>query len=144
MRYINHSEYPQLEKAHEDDAGYDIYANENCWLPSLGYITVGTGLHVEIPKGWVGIIKSRSGNATKKGYEVGAGVIDSGYTGEVKVKLMDANYPTGGQPGQMITEGDKIAQLVVLPIYTGVLEKVDEFKTSERGDKGFGSSDEQE
>lgn len=132
-------------RAHETDAGLDLYtpvdvAVERCkWTPSEG-LTVGsavidTGVHVEIPKGYTGFIKSKSGLAVKHGLTAAGGVIDSGYTGSVVVKLFNHTSTS-----YEFKAGEKIAQLVLLPIITPDLEVVDSLEDTERGDGGFGST----
>lgn len=126
----------QFKKAHEEDAGYDILAERPAVVPAWGKDIVFTGLKVSIPKEFVGILKSRSGLSVKHDIEVGAGVIDSGYEGEIKVVLRNfSNTPYN------VSAGDKIAQLIVFPIYTKVsmpVEKLD--SSSKRGSEGFNST----
>ena len=126
----------QFIKAHLDDAGYDIVANEDITVPGKSQAKlISTGLRVKIPNSFVGIIKSRSGLAVKHKLEVGAGVIDSGYTGEIKVLLRNFDII----PYQ-VKKGDKIAQMVVLPIFTGLVEKVDSLEATDRNSNGFNST----
>lgn len=122
------------ERAHEADAGYDIKSPTGGYIPAHSSWTVDTGVHVQIPKGYVGFLKSKSGLNVNHGL-VSEGVIDSGYTGSIVVKLYNhSNFPEG------ITKGQKITQLVILPIETPELELADWFEDTDRGDKGFGSS----
>jgi dUTP pyrophosphatase len=121
-------------RAHEDDGGLDLYSPEDTWLFERDHVTIDTGVHVEIPKGYVGFLKSKSGlnvnfNITSEG------VIDSGYTGSIRVKL----YNHGNTPLK-IMKGMKISQLVILPIVTPVCVEVFEMKDTERGTGGFGST----
>lgn len=123
--------------AHEGDAGYDIYSREDKWvLPGIG-TTFRTGVHVEIPRGYVGFLKSKSG-LNVKDCITGEGVIDSGYTGEICVRL----YCNGreGRDGKFFEKGDKLIQLVILPVITPPLEIVDDIEGGTRGDNGFGST----
>ena len=127
------------ERAHKDDAGYDIFTPKDFVLHgmvsnSAGMSVVDTGVHVEIPQGYVGILKSKSGLNVNCNI-TGTGVIDSGYTGSIKVKLYNH-----GVEDHRFKKGDKIIQLVIYPIYTPDLEIVDELEDTERGDKGFGST----
>lgn len=124
-------------RAHDADAGLDLYTPEGFTLLSFGEIdnyTVDTGVHMEIPEGYVGMLKSKSGLNVNRGV-VTEGVIDAGYTGSIKVKLynMSMNY-------REFKRGDKIAQLVILPIVTPTPKLVDKFAKTERGDNGFGST----
>lgn len=121
---------------HEGDAGYDIYSREKGMVPTLGgSCEFHTGVHIEIPRGYVGFLKSKSGLNVKNSI-TGEGVIDSGYTGEIVVKLY--NF---GKHYHWINPGDKLIQLVILPIITPPLELVDEIESGTRGERGFGSTD---
>lgn len=122
------------ERAHAADAGYDLRSPVKTRLYAGEAVVIDTGVHVEIPEGYVGMLKSKSGLNVKHDI-VGEGVIDSGYTGSIRVKLYNH-----GTESYMIEVGDKISQLVILPIITPGLELVDELEDTERGDKGFGST----
>lgn len=121
-------------RAHEDDAGLDVYAIEGGWVAAGFCRSFRTGLHVEIPRGYVGILFAKSGLNVKHGI-TSTGVIDSGYTGEIVVNL----HNNGGKHYE-VKKGDKISQLVVLPIVTPSVTVVDSFEKTDRGDNGFGSS----
>lgn len=121
-------------RAHESDAGLDIYARETQIVCAKDSAIFDTGVHVEIPVGYVGMLKSKSGLNVKHGI-TSEGVIDAGYTGSIVVKL----YNNSGYD-YTVNAGDKISQLVILPIITPELEVVDEFVETERGNNGFGSS----
>ena len=121
-------------RAHETDAGLDLYAREGKVIPAGGSAVFDTGVHVELPAGTVGFLKSKSGLNVKHGI-TSDGTIDVGYTGSIVVKLYNHS-----DSGYYIAEGDKISQLVILPILTPELELVDRLDDTERGDNGFGSS----
>ena len=141
-------------KAHDADAGFDLYAREDCdihwyYSPSKEFGADGyarffggregsakfdTGVHIEIPEGYVGFIKSKSGLNVRRGITAD-GVIDSGYTGSIVVKLYNHSEKT-----YSVKRGDKIAQIVFLPIPSITLKQVDELGETDRGDNGFGSS----
>ena len=124
-------------RAHAEDAGLDLYTPEDFALLSFGVIdnyTVETGVHMEIQEGYVGMLKSKSGLNVNRDV-ITEGVIDAGYTGSIKVKLYNL-----GKDIQYFRRGDKIAQLVILPIVTPALKLVDKFAETERGDNGFGST----
>jgi len=129
----------QLVKAHPTDAGYDLCCAEHTvTVPAREWAVIATGVRLAIPEGYVGIVKPRSGLAAKQGIDVGAGVIDSGYRGEVKVVLFNHS-----DTDVQFQYGDRIAQLVVLQLFTGDLEKVestDDLPEADRAEKGFGSS----
>lgn len=126
----------QFHKAHKTDGGYDLIASENVIMKPSGSALVPTGLKVAIPEGFVGIIKSRSGLASKHDIEAGAGVIDCGYTGEVRVLLRNFNT----KKNYRIKKGDKIAQMVVLSIYQGEVSLVHNLDETDRGEGGFNST----
>ena len=123
-----------------DAAGYDLYA---CLvvpcveLRIREYSIIGTGIALEIPRGYEGQIRSRSGLAAKHGITVlnAPGTVDADYRGEVGVLLVN-----NGPYDYVIHDGDRIAQLVIAPIQGSWLEVVDELDTTERGDGGFGST----
>ena len=121
-------------KAHETDAGFDLYTPETFVLHSKEGFAIDTGVHIDIPKGYVGFLKSKSGLNVNSGMR-GEGVIDAGYTGSIVAKLYnDSNKPV------YFEEGQKIIQIVFLPIPDVELELTDSFEETERGDNGFGSS----
>lgn len=122
------------ERAHEADAGYDIKSPIKTRLYAGQSVSIDTGVHVQIPKGYAGFLKSKSGLNVKHDI-VGEGVIDSGYTGSIRAKLYNH-----GEESYMIEKGDKISQLVILPIETPEIELVNDLKDTERGDNGFGST----
>lgn len=121
-------------RAHEDDAGLDLYAKEAQVIPAKESAIFDTGVHVELPAGTVGLIKSKSGLNVKFGL-TSDGVIDAGYTGSIVVKL----YNNSGYDYK-VKAGDKISQLVIVPVLTPSPVLVNRFRDSERGDNGFGSS----
>lgn len=121
-------------RAHEADAGLDVYALEGGWVCNGTCKSFRTGLHVQIPQGYVGILFSKSGMNVNHGI-TSTGVIDSGYTGEIVVNL----HNNGGKHYE-VKKGDKISQLVILPIATPTVTVVDSFEETDRGDNGFGST----
>ena len=124
-------------RAHSTDAGLDLYALHPATIPPGQRQLVGTGVHVAIPPGYVGMICPRSGLAHKYGLTVlnAPGIIDAGYTGEIKVNLHNAGPGFSG-----VNAGERIAQLVITPIADAQLERVDTLDTTERGDNGHGST----
>lgn len=121
-------------RAHETDAGYDLYAREDKAIAPNQSATFDTGVHIELPLGTVGMVKSKSGLNVKHGL-TSEGVIDVGYTGSIVVKLYNHSDRT-----YLVRTGDKISQLVILPIITPDLELVDSLDPTDRGDGGFGST----
>ena len=123
------------ESAHEEDAGYDLRTPTDCYINENGFAIIDTGVHMAIPKGYVGFLKSKSG-LNVRDHLTGEGVIDSGYTGSIVVKLYrNANYG-----GKYFKRGDKIIQIVLLPIIKPDIEIANELEETERGDNGFGST----
>lgn len=121
-------------RAHSTDAGLDLYSPSGAYVPARGSACIDTGVHVELPINTVGMIKSKSGLNVKHGI-TSEGVVDVGYTGSIVVKLLnhtDKSYT--------VHKGDKISQLVIMPIVTPELELVSELEQTERGDGGFGST----
>ena len=102
-------------RKHADDAGMDLYAAEDKTIPAHGIDVVHTGITVEIPKGFVGLLKLKS----RSNYLLGAGVVDAGYQGEILTKIAN---PT--ENDICIREGDAIVQMLILPIETPVIEEV--------------------
>lgn len=145
-------------KAHPEDAGFDLFAKHDFEVPACsyalctyltsnneltppkhevhaGYAVHDTGVHIEIPKGYVGFLKSKSGLNINH-HITGTGVIDSGYTGSIQVKL----YNHSSEP-YTFKKGDKIIQLVILPISpVNELTLVNSLNKTVRGDNGFGST----
>lgn len=121
------------KKAHKEDAGWDLYAPRDFIIERDAFID--TGVHIEIPVGYVGLIKSKSGLNAKKNI-VCEGVIDAGYTGSIGVKMHKLD-----NKAYRFERGDKITQLVVVPIIAdNELELVEELGETDRGAGGFGSS----
>lgn len=121
-------------RAHETDAGLDLYSTDDVIIDPGESHTFDTGVHIELPPNTAGFIKSKSGLNVKHGI-TSEGVIDVGYTGSIAVKL----YNHGKFP-VYIGKGQKISQLVILPIITPKLELVDSLEATERGNGGFGST----
>ena len=120
--------------AHEADAGYDLFAREMKVIPAHGSAKFDTGVHVQIPKGYVGFLKSKSGLNVKHGI-ISDGTIDSGYTGSIVAKL----YNLSDEP-YTVHVGDKITQIVFQKIAKPKFNVVKAFKKTERGNGGFGST----
>ena len=130
------------ESAHKADAGYDLRTPVDFVIRNEDSAIIDTGVHVAIPEGYVGFLKSKSGLNVKHNL-TGEGVIDSGYTGSIVVKLYnhDKNIDSFVDVfGKHFERGDKIIQLVLLPIFKPELEIVDSLEETERGDGGFGST----
>lgn len=121
-------------RAHPDDAGLDLYSTHAMTVFPNFCAVIKTGISGEFAPGYVGMLADRSSMA-KKGFKLAGGIIDSGYTGEITVMLWNiSSRPLS------VELGDKVAQLLTIPITTPQVMEVTELKDSERGDKGFGSS----
>ena len=121
-------------RAHETDAGLDLRSPETVMVLGHGSVVIDTGVHVQLPKGTAGLLVSKSGLNVKNGI-VSTGLIDEGYTGSIRVKLYNHS-----NEAYVVQEGDKISQLVVIPVLQETLELVPDLDESERGELGFGSS----
>ncbi|EGQ1741333.1 dUTP pyrophosphatase [Staphylococcus pseudintermedius] len=150
---------------HSTDAGFDIYAAETITLEPQEKALIATDIAVNIPKGYVGLLTSRSGVSSKTHLVIETGKIDAGFQGNMKINIKNDDLPripnlrqakykdsennyveTNGKETYRlgtykIKKGDKLAQLVIVPIWTPELKQVEEFDNeTERGEKGFGSS----
>lgn len=121
-------------RGHKTDAGLDLRTPKAVTVPAYGSTIVDTGVHVELPHGCAGLLVSKSGLNVKHNI-TSTGLIDEGYTGSIVVKL----YNHGGEDHEF-EAGDKVTQLVVIPVVCEPLEQVSAFNPSERGDNGFGST----
>lgn len=143
------------------DAGYDIYSAETIVLEPQEKAVIKTDVAVNIPEGYVGLLTSRSGVSSKTHLVIETGKIDAGYQGNMKINIkndsqdfvIDSNVyqdiegeihytdKTLDAGTYKINKGDKLAQLVIVPIWTPELKEVEEFScVSERGTDGFGST----
>jgi len=139
LQFIRLSEKATLPtRANEGDAGLDLYAAEGARIAPGGRVSVGTGLAVAIPPGLAGLVLPRSGLALKQGVTVAnaPGLIDPGYRGEVRVLLLNTDRTSEFK----VAPGDRIAQLLLVPIATASPLEADELDTTGRGSGGFGSS----
>ena len=124
-------------KAHKDDAGWDLYSNQNAIVYPGEKTVIKTGIALAIPRGYYGRIAPRSGLAVKNGINVLAGVVDAGYRNEIGVVLI--NHHMDNQFA--IAKGDRIAQIIFERVDPFKLEEVLEFfDNTHRGMGGFGSS----
>jgi dUTP pyrophosphatase len=139
LRFIKLSEKASLPtRAHDNDAGLDLYAAEAARIPPQARVSVGTGLAVAIPEGLAGLVLPRSGLALKHGVTLinSPGLVDPGYRGEVRVVLLNTDRTMEFH----CTPGDRIAQLLMVPIATASPMQADELDSSIRGSGGFGST----
>lgn len=128
------------EKAHKSDAGYDLFLQkqedrEGVTIKAGQTLVIDTGVHIALPKGYAAVCMNKSGLSVNHGIESVLGLIDSGYTGAIKVKLRN----TSNKP-YIFDAGNKISQLVIFPISDETLELSDTLDETDRGDGGFGST----
>ena len=130
-------ELPTPLRARPGDAGLDLFARAPVELAPGSRATVPTGLAIAIPESHAGLVVPRSGLAARDGVGVvnAPGLIDSGYRGELQVILINH-----GEEHVQVARGDRIAQLVIVPVVMAELEVVDTLPATERGSGGFGSS----
>lgn len=128
---------PLPARAHPGDAGVDLYAAEAVLLGVGERATVGTGVAVSIPEGYAGLVAPRSGLAQRHGLGIvnAPGVVDAGYRGEIRVILVNH----GAEPVSL-ARGERIAQMLVVPVTVREMLEVEELPPSERGTGGFGST----
>ena len=123
------------ERAHPFDAGMDLRSPRSLQIPAHGSGIIDTGVHIEIPEGYVGVLMSKSGLNVKHDL-TSEGVIDCEYTGSIVVKLYNS-----GSTSYKVERGDKITQLLIMPVVLENVEVVDEItKNDNRGNGGFGST----
>ncbi len=123
------------KSAHEGDAGIDLHSTEAHVLEPGQQTLVSTGISMAIPDGHVGLVWDRSGFAAKHSIHTLAGVIDSGYRGEVKVVMINL-----GKEKFQIDEGMRIAQLLVQPVARPDIKEAEDLEETKRGEGGFGST----
>lgn len=133
-------------RANKFDAGWDLYSIEDCNINTGQRKTIKTGISLQIPEGWVGLIWPRSGLSVKSGADILAGVIDSGYRGEILVCLNNTNQGiplfSDDNLNIEIKKGDRVAQILFQQVPEITMVEVDDLSSSDRGNKGFGSSGE--
>lgn len=121
-------------RAHNTDAGLDLYSPYNQDIPPKRSVVIDTGVHIELPAGTAGLLVPKSGLSTKYNL-LSSGLIDEGYTGSIRVQLYNHS-----DQWYAVKKKDKISQLVIIPVLRPEIEIADKLDETERGDKGFGSS----
>ena len=122
-------------RSNQSDAGWDLYSVTTRPIAPSQRVTIKTGISLEIPEEYVGLIWPRSGMSVKNGIDVLAGVVDSGYRGEIKVILYNH-----GKSDFLINNKDRIAQMILTPVIKMDLEETDDLPETIRGEGGFGST----
>lgn len=123
--------------AQDGDAGFDLYAIESVVIPAGARVLVGTGIVMEIPDGYSGLIWDKSGLSNTYGLKTLGGVVDAGYRGEVRVGIVNLSANDFE-----VKEGNKIAQMLIQKVEHPELILVEELSETERGANGFGSTGE--
>ena len=125
-------------RAHDGDAGLDLFAAEPAIIGPGDRVSVGTGLAIEIPVGHAGLVLPRSGLAARHGIALvnAPGLIDAGYRGEIRVLLLNTDRSALFE----VAPGDRIAQLLIMPFVGAVPVEATELTSTARGAGGFGSS----
>lgn len=130
-----HDEAHLPKYAHKGDAAFDLFSTESVvFQPGIAH-SVPTGIKLEIPDGYAGLIWDKSGLAIKHGLKVLGGVIDSGYRGEIMVGITNVTNKE-----YSLKAGEKIAQMIIQKVEQGVIEEVHELSDTMRGEGGFGST----
>ncbi|OGZ04432.1 MAG: deoxyuridine 5'-triphosphate nucleotidohydrolase [Candidatus Lloydbacteria bacterium RIFCSPHIGHO2_01_FULL_41_20] len=121
--------------AHPGDAGMDIYSCEERTLLPQEQALISTGIAMEIPDGYVGLVWDKSGLSTKHGLKTLAGVIDAGYRGEISIAMANV-----GNDSYTFKKGEKIAQMLIQKVEHAEFWEVDKLSETSRGTGGFGST----
>ncbi len=121
--------------AHEGDAGMDLFSSEEIVIAGGERKLVKTGISIELPEGFVALIWDKSGLALKNGIKTMGGVIEHTYRGEYGIILFNSS-----KEDFKIKKGQKIAQILIQPIFTANIEEVEELTKTKRGSSGFGST----
>lgn len=121
--------------AHAGDAGFDLFAVDEVIIPAGERALAGTGIAMEIPDGYVGLVWDKSGLSNNHGLKTLGGVVDAGYRGEVKVGIINL-----GASDYTIVAGHKIAQMLIQKVEHVEIKEVAELSGTTRGEGGFGST----
>ncbi|MBL7055820.1 dUTP diphosphatase [Candidatus Woesearchaeota archaeon] len=137
IKMVKIADVPTPKYAHEGDSGVDLYAAESCTLQHLERRAVKTGLKLEIPRGYEGQVRPKSGLALSYGLSHAncVGTIDSCYRGEIRVPLINL-----GKEPYIVEKGKKIGQLVFAKVEEAEFEEVKELENTTRAEDGFGST----
>ena len=122
------------EKAHKSDAGYDLRTPYEFTVKAGDSAAVLTGVHMVIPEDFCGVLISKSGLNTKHDIQT-TGLVDARYTGEIVVKVQNH-----GKNDYHFNKGDKVSQIVILPVAFTCITEIEDLPSTERGNNGFGSS----
>jgi len=128
---------PMPKHSKPGDAGMDLTSRETVEIAPQGTVKVGTGVAIELPRGYFGMVVPRSGMASKRGVTIvnTPGIIDSDYRGEIMLPLYNAGHDL-----VTVERGERVAQIIILSHETCECVEVDELSDTERGSNGFGST----
>lgn len=132
---INFSTAETPTKAHEEDAGWDLYAAKGCIIPPHGRACINTGIAMALPCGHYGLVVGRSGNTVNHGILVAPGIIDSNYRGNIGIMAFNTT-----DSEFTVCVGDRLGQLIIMPYLDSALCYEDELGYTDRGESGFGAS----
>jgi len=121
--------------AHPGDAGMDMYSSEEKTINPQEQVFIKTGIVMEIPEGYVGLVWDKSGLSTKHGLKTIAGVIDAGYRGEISIAMANV-----GSDPYTFKKGEKIAQMLIQKVEQAQFNEISELSETSRGTGGFGST----
>ncbi|MEX0931702.1 MAG: dUTP diphosphatase [Candidatus Paceibacterota bacterium] len=121
--------------AHEGDAGMDLFSLEKVVIEPNTQVSLATGIALEIPEGYVGLIWDKSGLSHKHRLKTFGGVVDAGYRGEVRIGIMNLS-----DTSYVFEKGHKIAQMLIQPVVSATITESDNLSDSSRGEGGFGST----
>lgn len=121
--------------AHAGDAGFDLYAIESVIIPAGARVLVATGIAMEVPDGYAGLLWDKSGLSNNHGLKTLGGVMDAGYRGEIKVGLVNLS-----NEDYEVLAGHKVAQVIIQKVERAEIMEVEELSGSARGHGGFGST----
>ena len=124
-----------LSRAYPGDAGFDLFCREEHWIGPGESVDIPLGVRVQLPGGWWGLLTGRSSTLRKRGLLVAQGVIDQGYRGPLYAYVRNMT-----EEMVRVRDGERLAQLVPLPLFPGTIELVEDLEDHERGVSGFGSS----
>lgn len=123
------------EYAHLGDAGFDLFSVEKTEIDPMQRVQIKTGIAMEIPEGFVGLVWDKSGLSHKNGLKTLGGVVDSGYRGEIMVGIINLS-----KEKYILEKGHKMAQMLIQKVERVEIETVSDLSDTTRGESGFGST----
>lgn len=124
-----------LSRAYPGDAGFDLFCRGGHWIGPGESVDVPLGVRVQLPEGWWGLLTGRSSTLRRRGLLVAQGVIDQGYRGPLYAYVRNMTEET-----VRVRDGERLAQLIPLPLFPGTIELVEDLEDHARGSNGYGSS----